>query len=130
MARLKPKHRSGCAKITVMKIITDNISVSELKQMAGAMFGNMVKAVVDIEQKIMAVDGELHADEESLLIQNGSKQQDLWGINIYPDLKKEDRVEFDSMINLKPAQSNRSRHVENPEIRARITDIVYALVKE
>jgi hypothetical protein len=112
-----------------MKIIKDNISISELKAMAEGRFGNFVKAVVDIEQSVMAVDAELHADEEALLIENGSKQQDLWGINIYPDLPKEEWIEFDSMINLKPAQGNRTRGISSPEIQGKIVRIVEALVK-
>lgn len=112
-----------------MKIIRDNIKVEELKQMAKNLFGNLVKAVIDIEKGIMAIDAELHADEESLLIVNGSRQQDLWGINIYPDLKEEDRIEFDSMINLRPFQGNRSRSVENPQIKEKIIEIVNGLIK-
>lgn len=87
-----------------MKIIKDEISLKELKEMAHNRFGDLVKAVVDIEEKIMAVDAELQADEEALLLENGSENNNLWGINLYPDLHDEDFIEFDSMINLRPAQ--------------------------
>lgn len=97
--------------------------------MAESRFGNLVKAVVDVERKIMAVDGELHADEEALLLENGSRQENLWGINIYPELDGPDRVEFDSIINIRPSQGNRSRGVEDPAIREKITQIVNNLVK-
>ena len=97
-----------------MKIVSDNISISELKQMATRGFGDLVKAVVDIEKEIIAVDAELHADEESLLLKNGSKNKNLWGINLYPDIEDNDWIEFDSMINLRPTQNNRSRDVEDP----------------
>lgn len=102
------------------------MSVAELKAMAKKMFGNLVKAVVDVQQRTIAVDAELHADEESLLLENGSKQGDVWGINIYPDMPRQgpDFIEFDSMINLRPSQNNRSRGVENKEIRDRIVSIV------
>ena len=93
------------------------------------MFGNMVKAVVDIEKKIMVVDAELHADEEALLIEKGSKQTGLWGINIYPDLQGEARIEYDSMINIKPSQGNRNRGIGDPVVREKITAIVNNLVK-
>ncbi|MBN2318245.1 MAG: hypothetical protein JXR49_04175 [Acidobacteria bacterium] len=96
--------------------------------MAAAMFGDMVKAVVDVGREIMAVDAELHADEETLLLEKGSNQYDLWGINLYPELEGEDFVEFSSMINLRPSQGNRSRGVENPAIRDRILKIVNSLV--
>jgi len=111
-----------------MKIIRDKLSLAELDQMAKSRFGNLVKGVVDIERGIMAVDAELHADEEALLIENGSKQNDLWGINIYPELKEADRVEFDSMINLRPAQGNRSRGVENVEIQEKIKNVARKLI--
>ena len=112
-----------------MEIITDKISTAKLKKKAAKMFGNLVKAVVDIEKKIMAINGELHADEQALLLENGSKQENLWGINIYPDKSGEDFVEFDSVINIKPSQQNRSRGVDNPEIRKKVLAIVNKLVE-
>jgi hypothetical protein len=96
--------------------------------MARAGFGDMVKAVVDVERGIMAVDGELHADEEALLMDGGSSQNDLWGINIYPDIDGPDRIEFDSMINIRPMQGNRTRGVEDPSMRERILEIIERLV--
>ena len=113
-----------------MKVIETPIEITELQQMAKNRFGNFVKAVVDIEKNIMVVDAELHADEEALLLEKGSKQENLWGINIYPDLSGEDLIEFDSMINLKPHQNNKTRSVEAPEIRAKITKIVADLIKQ
>jgi len=113
-----------------MKIIKDKISRKELTKIAQDMFGNLVKAVVDIEKKTMVVGGELHADEEALLIESGSKQINLWGINIYPDIKNDDWIEFDSMINLKPSQGNRSRGVENSDTQKIIIEIVNNLIKE
>jgi len=97
---------------------------AELTVMASAMFGDLVKAVVDIRREVMAVDAELHSDEEALLIELGSEQEDLWGINLYPALPGNDLVEFDSMINLRPSQGNRSRGVEDAAVRERILAIV------
>jgi len=71
-----------------MKIIDTKISINKLKKMANKMFGNLVKAVVDIEKEVVAIDGELHSDEEALLLEKGSKQENLWGINIYPEIRK------------------------------------------
>ena len=96
--------------------------------MAENQFVEMIKAVVDIEKETMAVGGDLHADEEALLLDNGSKQADLWGINIY--FEGEDIIEFDSMINIRPSQGNRSRNVEDPEIQEKIKEIVNKLVKK
>jgi hypothetical protein len=103
-----------------MKIIDGPIPLRELALMAQAGFGDLVKAVVDVELGIMAVDGELHSDEEALLLENGSAQRQLWGINIYPDLPAPERIEFDSMINIRPSQGNRSRGVDDAAVRARI----------
>lgn len=113
-----------------MKIISDKLSIEELKSMSGKMFGNLVKAVVDIEKGIIAIDGDLHADEEKLLLENGSKQQDLWGINLYPEMEGEDFVEFDSMINLRPSQGNRSRGVDDLKIQEEIRKIVAKIVQK
>jgi hypothetical protein len=99
-----------------MKIITDQITIEELREMSQKMFGNLVKAVVDTEKEIMVIDGELHSDEQELLIENGSEYENLWGINIYPDNQNEDWIEFDSMINLKPALGYRTRGIDNTEI--------------
>ena len=97
--------------------------------MAAAGFGTLVKAVVDVKTGVMAVDGELHADQEALLLEDGSSQQDLWGINLYPDVAGDDWLEFDSMINLRPASGNRSRGGDDPGIRDQISGIVSRLVQ-
>ena len=111
-----------------IKIITDKISLPELKKKAEERFGDMVKAVVDLEKGIMAIGGEMHADEEALLLENGSKQENLWGINLYPENKWDDFVEFDSMINIRPRQGNRSRGVEDEVMRRKILEVVNKLV--
>lgn len=110
------------------KIIDKPINLQELKNIASKQFGDMVKAVVDLDEKIMAVGGELHADQESILLENGSKQGSLWGINLWVDKQGEDFVEFDSMINIRPSQNNRSRMVEDTNIRAQILNLVDKLV--
>ncbi|MFQ3676264.1 MAG: DUF5674 family protein [Endomicrobiia bacterium] len=113
-----------------MKIINKKISLAEIKSIAKEMFGNMVKAVVDVEQKVMVIGGELHSDEEKLLLENGSQQKYLWGINIYPEENDENFIEFDSMINLRPSQNNNSRNVDDPELRKKIVEIVNELIEK
>lgn len=109
----------------------DNISLAELKQMAQKMFESMVKADVDLAKAIMVVDMGMHADGEAYLLENGSKQQDLWGINIHPDMyDTPEFVEFDSMINLRPSQGNRSRGIDDEKIRAEIIKLVDGIVHE
>lgn len=112
-----------------MRIITERIPVEELKNLAKETFGDLVKAVVDVEKEIMVVGGELHSDEEALLIEMGSKQENLWGINLYPEIETEDWIEFDSIINLRPSFGNKTRGVDNPKIRQKIIEIVNKLVK-
>ncbi|HBB03146.1 MAG: hypothetical protein US89_C0016G0034 [Candidatus Peregrinibacteria bacterium GW2011_GWF2_38_29] len=111
-----------------MKLIDKKISKQELADIAKERFGDLVKAVVDIELKIMVIGGELHADEEAILLEQGSNQENLWGINIYVDKIGNERVEFDSMINIRPRQ-NRSRDVLDPIIREKIIVIVNNLVE-
>jgi hypothetical protein len=106
-----------------MRILEAPIEKEELQQMAAKMFGNLVKAVVDTELEIVAIDGELHSDLAELLTEKGSAGKNLWGINIYPDAG-DDWLEFDSVINLKPHFSNRSRGVEDPMLREKITEIL------
>lgn len=109
--------------------MTAAIPLSELAEMAADRFGDLVKAVVDIERGVMALDAEMHADEESLLLDRGSRQEDLWGVNLYPDQHGTPGfIEFDSMINVRPRQGNRSRSVEDPEARSAIADLVGRLV--
>ena len=111
-----------------IKVVEEKVTILELEEFAKAGFGDLVKVVVDIERGVMAVGGELHADEEALLLEQGSKQENLWGINVYPALTGGDFIEFDSMINLRPAQNNRTRGVESPELREKIKQIINKLV--
>ena len=112
-----------------MLIVTDKISLVELKKMSEKMFGDLVKAVVDIHQEIMVVDAEMHADEEEVLLEHGSLQENLWGINIHPDQIGSDAwIEFDSMINIRPSQGNRNRYINDQKVREKIIKIVTKLI--
>ncbi len=112
-----------------MQLVRDPLSLADLRDMAAHGFGTLVKAVVDVRVGILAVDAELSADEEALLLGASSAQQDLWGINLDPDVAGEDWIEFDSMINLRPGSGNRSRGVDDPAVRERIRAIVTRLVQ-
>lgn len=112
-----------------MKITSQSISRSELNEMLPGYFGDMIKAVVDIQKTIIGLDAELHADIEKELLSQGSEQADLWGINLYPEMDGDDFIEFDSLINIRPYQGNRSRDVQDPTIRKRIVDVVNTLIK-
>lgn len=112
-----------------MQIVDKKISLDELKKMSQKMYNQLVKAVVDIKNGTMVVDAGLHADEEDLLLKNGSDQQDVWGINLYPEkFGTEDFIEFDSLINIRPSWGNGSRSVESSAIQQSIISIVNKLV--
>ena len=111
-----------------IQIVREPVTLDALHSLAHGQFGDFVKAVVDVRLGVMAIGGELHADEEALLIEQGSRQADLWGVNLYPERGGTDRIEFDSMINVRPSQGNRSRSVEDPTLRQRIVNVVTGLI--
>ena len=107
-----------------MKVVSGQFTLGELREMGSRTFGDMVKAVVDVDRQLLAVDAELHSDLQALLIENGSLPQNLWGVRLYPYLDGEEFVEFRSKINLRPAQGNRSLVVESAETRERILRVL------
>ena len=111
-----------------MTLLRKPISRAELAAMAEAQFGDMVKGVVDVERGVMAIGGELHADDEAALLEDGSRQSNLWGINLHPAETGDGWIEFDSMINVRPSVGNRSRGVDDAELRERIRGVVASLV--
>ena len=112
-----------------MKIIKDKIEISEIREMAKRMYDNLVKAMVDVEKEIMAIDAGLHADLMEFLIEKeNSEPKNVWGINIFPDKIGDDLIEFDSMMNIKPALGNRTRGVDDENTRKKITEITNKLI--
>ncbi|MBI5645086.1 hypothetical protein HY970_03225 [Candidatus Kaiserbacteria bacterium] len=102
----------------------------ELQELANERFGDLVKAAIDIKQGIIALGSELHADAEAELIEKeGSMREDIWGINLYPAEKGEAFLEYDSMINLKPASGNRTRGVDDETTRTKIQLLVERMVE-
>lgn len=113
-----------------MITVTDSITIATLERMAVNRFGNLVKAVVDVERGIMVIDADMHADEEALLIDDGSHQRSLWGINLHTGkFGTAEFIEYDSMINLRPSQGNRSKYVEDARERERVEALVSRLVR-
>ena len=113
-----------------IEVISSPTTLAHLLRVAQRTFGDLglVKAVVDVERRIMAIGGGLHVDEQAVLLNGGSRQRDLWGINLYPAQHgSPDWLEFDSTINLRPPV-NRSRSVQNPAIQAAVADILGKLV--
>lgn len=114
-----------------MKIVKDKIDITKLKEMAENMHGNFVKAIVDVEKKIMAVDAPMHSDLfEFLMKEEGSEPKNLWGINLHPDKAGADFIEFDSMMNIRPSLGNKTRGVESEELRNNIINVAQALIEK
>ncbi len=113
-----------------MLILNRQMTKEELSELAANYFGDMVKGVVDIDKGLLALDAELHADLEAMLLEQGSRQTSLWGINLYPGMDDEDFLEFDSLINISPMQGNRSRGVEDEEIQKKIKELVKKWIRE
>jgi len=111
-----------------IRIVSAPMALDELRRLAAEQFGDFVKAVVDVERDVMAIGGELHADEETVLLEQGAHQAHLWGINLYPDRPSAEFIEFDSMINVRPSQGNRSRAVEDDAVQRQIRSIIGRLV--
>jgi len=107
-----------------IKIVDKKITELELREIAKDFFGKMVKGVADIEREIIAIGGEYHIDANTVLIENGSKQRNVWGFNWYFDRTGDDRIEFISLINIRPAQGNRTMELKNDSLRGKIKDII------
>jgi hypothetical protein len=109
-------------------IVERRIEPSELARLVQLFFGDMVKYVVDIERRVAAVGGQLHADAEQLLLAAGSRQADLWGANYYPGRAPNDCIEYTALINIRPAHGNRSMLIADERIRNRVREITFALI--
>jgi hypothetical protein len=116
------------AEAPSIHVLESRIEPAELARLVRLFFEDMVKYVVDVERGILAVGGEMHADAEEVLLESGSRQADLWGANYYPGKGPDDCIEFTCLINIRPAQGNRSMAIEEPAIRARVREITFALI--
>jgi hypothetical protein len=111
-----------------MQIITEPATLQAIWEVREHDYTEMIKIVVDVEEGILAIDGDMHADLETLLLEAGSLQQNLWGANVYPGKSGEEFLEYTSFINIRPSQGNRSMEVQDPEIRIKVADIVKKLL--
>ena len=117
------------SKLLIMRILGQPITRSELKALARNTFGDMIKCVADVRRGLLAMDADLHADLERLLLDAGSAEEDLWGFNLWVEEEGEDFIEFDSLINIRSWQGNPSRDVEDPQVRKAIVDIVARFIQ-
>jgi hypothetical protein len=111
-------------------VVDRRIDRQELARLVRLYFGDMVKYVADIEKGIAAVGGELHADAEQILLDSGSQQTDLWGANYYPGRGRDGCIEYTALINIRPAQGNRSMLIQDLGVRDRVREITFALIGE
>ncbi len=111
-----------------MQLVDKTISLEDLKKMSEKIYGKMIKAIVDTERNILVIDVGMHSDAELFLLDKGSKQENLWGINFHPNNDKKNWVEFDSIINIRPYDNNRTRGVDNPALQKLIISLVNKMV--
>jgi hypothetical protein len=109
-------------------IARGRLASGEVRRLVQRHFEDMVKFVVDVARGVAAVGGELHADEEALLLEDGSRQDDLWGANYYPGRGEDRCLEYTSLINIRPSQGNRSMVIEDETVRRRVREIAFALI--
>jgi len=107
-----------------IRIITEGITIEEAREIAREFYTDMVKGVVDIEREIVALGGEYHMDANQKLTESGSRQKDIWGFNFYVDKGKEERLEYTSLINIRPVSGNKSMVVEDENVRVRMKKII------
>jgi hypothetical protein len=111
-----------------IRIITEKISKLQLKEQCDRWFGDMVKLVVDVEREVIAVGGELHADAETLLLEQGSAQKNLWGANFYPWNAPDQRISYIALINIRPHQDNPSLEILDEVAKQKVKSIIETLV--
>lgn len=114
----------------IIVLESQRVETSELARLVRLYFGDMVKLVVDVERRVIALGGEFHADAEELLLGQGSEQTDLWGANYYPGRGPEHCIEYTALINIRPSQDNRAMEVQDPAVRTQMRDLIVFLVGE
>lgn len=107
-----------------IKIVTDKITKAEALEIGKEFYDDMVKGVVDLRKEIVALGGEYHIDANEVLIRSGSRQDNLWGFNLYPNRSDADWIEYKSLINIRPKLGNRSLLVEDEGLRLCMRNII------
>jgi hypothetical protein len=111
-----------------VEILRQRTPLSHLRSCCMTHFTEMIKADVDTERRVMAVDAEMHADLEEELLSDGSDQRHVWGINLYPDKSGAQFIEYHSLINIRPSQGNLSMVITDPALQRSIAAVVEELV--
>lgn len=112
-----------------VQLVNSRIDHAVLIKLAKENYGEMIKGVVDVTREIVALGGELHADAQAALLQDGSRPEDIWGFNIYVEKPRQQRMDYTSFINVRPSVGNRSMEIQDHILRKRIRTIVDSLVE-
>ena len=108
----------------MIHIIREQTTKEQLQEMM-EMLETYVKLAVDIELGILAGGGAMHADCEAVLLEDGSQQEFIWGADWNPESQE---VTFESLINIRPRQNNRSLELQDPELRKRVEQVTLKLL--
>lgn len=112
-----------------VQLVRSRIDHTTLTKLAQENYGEMIKGVVDVAREIVALGGELHADAQAALLQDGSRPENVWGFNIYVEKPRQQRMDYTSFINVRPSAGNRSMEIHDHVLRKRIREIVDSLVE-
>ena len=113
-----------------IRVVREPIALESLGPLAKAWHGTLIKGVADCTRGIIALGGDWHMDANTTLIADGSKQEDVWGFNIYPAERGDAALEYISLINIRPAQGNKTMELVNEVLRTKIRKIVSKLVPD
>jgi hypothetical protein len=109
-------------------VVDRRIDPVELRRIVALYFGDMVKVVIDVRRRVVAVGGELHADAEQVLLAQGSTQAALWGANYFPGRGPDGCIEYTALINIRPSQGNRSMEIQDTDTRRAVREITHDLI--
>ena len=112
-----------------LHLLKNTTSINDVRILAQEDYGTMIKGTVDIVEKKVALGGDYHMETCELLVENGSNHTNIWGFNIRFDEGQGELLEFDSLVNIKPAIGNKNRSIENPETIQEATKIIHSWIQ-
>lgn len=110
----------GSLALQMIHVIADTVSAQQLQDMLQTL-QTYIKLAVDVRREVLAGGGEMHADCEAALLEDGSRQEDVWGADWFPESRT---VRFQSLINIRPKQGNRTMELTDTQLRQQIESIV------
>lgn len=108
----------------MIHLLKETATATQIQEMLEE-YDKMIKIVVDIRRRVLSGGGEMHSDCESVLLEDGSEQDDLWGANWYP---AEQRIEYESLINIRPRLGNRNVLIQDENIRGQVESVTRGLL--